>query len=61
VLTWRFDGGRVVLRPSGTEPKCKAYLELVWPPGVPVAPEEVARQLDALAAEVTLAIALGDR
>jgi phosphomannomutase len=31
VLILRFDGGRVVVRPSGTEPKCKAYLELVIP------------------------------
>jgi phosphomannomutase len=31
VLILRFDGGRVVVRPSGTEPKCKAYLELVLP------------------------------
>jgi phosphomannomutase len=29
VVILRFDGGRVVVRPSGTEPKCKAYLERV--------------------------------
>ena len=29
VVTLSFDGGRVVVRPSGTEPKLKAYLEVV--------------------------------
>jgi phosphomannomutase len=33
VVILRFDGGRVVVRPSGTEPKCKAYLELLIPDG----------------------------
>ncbi|HEX8082630.1 MAG TPA: phospho-sugar mutase [Jatrophihabitans sp.] len=38
VVILRFEGGRVVVRPSGTEPKCKAYLELVMPIGEPELP-----------------------
>jgi phosphomannomutase len=45
VVILRFDGGRVVVRPSGTEPKCKAYLELVIADGSQHAADDGLRRL----------------
>ena len=42
----RFTGGRVVVRPSGTEPKLKAYLEVVTPAEI-VARDVTAARRDA--------------
>jgi phosphomannomutase len=48
-------GARVVLRPSGTEPKLKAYLQVVVPvqSAVADARESAAQQLESLRAEVS--------
>ncbi len=56
------DGGRVVVRPSGTEPKLKAYLEVVVP--VPDGDVTAARRtatadLAAIKRDVDAALALG--
>lgn len=60
-LRYTLSGGaRVVVRPSGTEPKLKCYLEVVVPvtDDVPTARAEAARALDALRADLTKALDL---
>ncbi|MEU0516791.1 phospho-sugar mutase [Streptosporangium sp. NPDC006007] len=54
------DGARVVVRPSGTEPKLKCYLEVVVPVTgeVPAARERAVRALDALKADLSAALGL---
>ncbi len=52
-LSW--DGGRVVVRPSGTEPKLKAYLEVIDPGG---SAERTAALLDRLRIEVAAVLGL---
>jgi len=53
VLVLRRDGERLVIRPSGTEPKLKAYLEVVEPvTDLAVAKATAATRLEALRREV---------
>ena len=56
------DGARVVVRPSGTEPKLKCYLEVVVPvdpgAGVDAARISAAARLDALGADSIAALGL---
>ncbi len=51
------DGSRVIVRPSGTEPKLKAYLEVIVPvagrPGLPAARVEATARLDRIRAAMT--------
>jgi phosphomannomutase len=63
----RFAGGRVVVRPSGTEPKLKAYLEVVVPVEGGVDSDDdalaganagAAQRLQVLRAEMTAALGL---
>jgi phosphomannomutase len=61
VLVLRAAGARVVVRPSGTEPKLKAYLEVVEPVAdgdVPAARERAAAGLSALRTETATALGL---
>jgi phosphomannomutase len=56
------DGGRVVVRPSGTEPKLKGYLEVVVPVAdddVAVARRTAAEALAAIKDDLATALALG--
>ncbi len=61
VVRLRADGVRVVVRPSGTEPKLKAYLEVVVPIGatpVAVARADAAGQLATLRADMAAALGI---
>ncbi|MCW2729508.1 MAG: phosphomannomutase, partial [Mycobacterium sp.] len=53
-LIYTGDTVRVAIRPSGTEPKVKAYLEIRLPPrdDVPAARADAVRLLDVLRADV---------
>jgi phosphomannomutase len=53
-LIYTGESVRVAVRPSGTEPKVKAYLEIRLPPREDVASAraDAARMLDALRADV---------
>ena len=61
-LRYRTAGGaRVILRPSGTEPKLKVYTEVVLPVGrdIAAARAEAAERLAELERDVTACLGLG--
>jgi phosphomannomutase len=62
VLTYRLPGARVVFRPSGTEPKLKAYLEVVEPAtgrSLAAARAAAAARIEPLRAAVTALVSGG--
>ncbi|MFB6818660.1 phospho-sugar mutase [Streptomyces sp. NPDC056347] len=58
-LRYRLDGARVIVRPSGTEPKLKCYLEVVVPVGsaeeLPAARTKAAELLDGIKRDLAAA------
>jgi phosphomannomutase len=61
VVILRTDSARVVVRPSGTEPKLKAYLEVVEPvveEDIPAARERAAASVRALRTETAAALGI---
>ena len=63
VLRLRREATRVVIRPSGTEPKLKAYLEVVERPAdaadLPAARERAGTRIAALRDEVDALLGIG--
>ena len=59
LVAFRLDGGKVVVRPSGTEPKLKAYLEIVEPVtgDLSAAAERAAARLSLTRAELSALLA----
>jgi phosphomannomutase len=55
VVRMAWSGGRVVVRPSGTEPKLKVYLEVVVADG---SAETAAQRLALLHNEITTALGI---